>query len=140
MWGLRWSIAVYRGTTPFSLAPVNGLAPTLTPNDVTDIACSAVADPFLLRRDGIWFLFFEALNKTTGRGEIGYATSQDCLSWTYQGVVLKEAFHLSYPYVFEVDGTVYMLPETRQANSIRLYAASSFPGTWVNVAVLKQGP
>jgi hypothetical protein len=131
---------VYRGTTPFSLAPIDGLAPALTPNDVTDMACSTVADPFLLRRDGVWYLFFEALNKTTGRGEIAYAISEDGLGWVYQGVVLKESFHLSYPHVFEVGGTVYMLPETRQANSIQLYAASSFPGTWVNIAVLKQGP
>jgi hypothetical protein len=119
---------------------MDGLAPVLTPKHVTDMACSTVADPFLLRRDRNWYLFFEALNKTTGRGEIAYAISTDGLSWAYQGSVLQEPFHLSYPYVFESNGTIYMVPETRQANSIRLYAATDFPTKWVNIAVLKEGP
>jgi hypothetical protein len=140
MWRLRWSIAVYAGATPFRLEPIPGLAPVLTAKTVTDIPCAAVADPFLLRRDGQWYMFFEALNRETDRGEIACATSPNCMHWTYGGSILREDFHLSYPYVFEFEGTIYMIPETRQANSIRLYAASAFPRGWTCVAELRSGP
>jgi len=77
-----------------------------------------------------WYLFFEVMNRETGKGQIGLATSQNGLTWTYQRIVLKEPFHLSYPYVFEFDGEYYMIPESCQTKSIRLYKASSFPTQW----------
>jgi hypothetical protein len=101
--------------------------------------CTTVADPFLLRRDGRWHMFFEALNASSGRGEIAFAISEDCLAWTYGGMVLREDFHVSYPHVFEHGGTVYMIPETRQADMIALYAAYSFPHDWRPVSVLVRG-
>jgi hypothetical protein len=134
----KWSIAMYRGSTPFTLKPISA-APTLAPELVSEIACKTVADPFLLRRDGKWYMFFEALNGITNRGEIAYATSANGLDWEYQGIVLRENFHLSYPCVFENDGTFYMIPETRQAGAIRLYAAMSFPQDWKLVNVLVDG-
>jgi hypothetical protein len=45
-------------------------------------------------------------------------------------VVLTEAFHLSYPYVFAADGQHWMIPETHQTRSVRLYRASDFPYRW----------
>jgi hypothetical protein len=140
MWRPRWSISVYMGKDPFSLKPVEGLAPALTGKSVTDFPCEAVADPFLLRREECWYLFFEAVNRETRRGEIAYATSPDGMQWIYGGLALREDFHLSYPYVFEVNGEVYMVPETRQANSIRLYVASDFPTKWKCISILRQGP
>ena len=135
----KWSIAVYQGPTPFALQPGERGLTALSPESVSDIKCTAVADPFLLRRDGRWYLFFEAMNEAVHRGEIAYATSTDGLHWEYAGIVLRENFHLSYPHVFEHEGTVYMVPETRQDNSIRLYAATSFPNEWKLVKVLLTG-
>jgi hypothetical protein len=135
----KWSIAVYRGTTPFTLRPCGEDVPVLSPESVTDIKCKTVADPFLLRRDGVWYLFFEAWNGDAGRGEIGCATSADGMSWQYGGIVLRESFHLSYPHVFAHEGAVYMVPETRQKGSIRLYAATRFPDQWTLASVLAQG-
>jgi hypothetical protein len=140
MWRLRWSISVYMGKDPFSLKSVEGLAPALTGKSVTDFPCDAVADPFLLRRGEHWYLFFEAVNSETRRGEIAYATSHDGMQWIYGGLALREGFHLSYPYVWETNGEVYMVPETRQANSIRLYVAVDFPTKWKCISILRQGP
>jgi len=89
-----WSIAIYTGTTPFNLQPE---PPVLTKFDVTDIPADFVADPFMLRRDDTWYMFFEVMHSKTQRGEIGLATSNDALSWTYDRIVLKEPFHLSFP-------------------------------------------
>jgi len=136
----KWSIAVYQGSSPFTLKPEGQGMPTLTPDSATDINCRTLADPFLLFRNGIWYMFMEAWNASTDRGEIAYAVSTGGLDWTYAGVVLREPFHLSYPHVFEHKGTVFMVPETRQASCVRLYAAKEFPERWELVSVLLTGP
>jgi hypothetical protein len=138
-WRLKWSIGIYEGATPLALRPIGPDRPVLTARDVTDVDAYAVADPFLMVRDDRWLLFFEVVNMATDRGEIAYATSDDGLRWTYRAVVLREPFHLSYPQVFEADGAIWMIPETRQANEVRLYRAESFPDRWMHAATLLHG-
>ena len=126
-----WDIEIYRGPSPFDLRNLDrDRNPVLTTADVTDVVADFVADPFLVRDGGAWYMFFEALVKETNKGVICLATSPDALSWTYQRVVLEEPFHLSYPYVFAWEGTHYMIPETAEAASVRLYAATDFPAGW----------
>ncbi len=97
-----WEIDIYVGTTPFRFStPPAVRNPVITANDVTDIRAYFVADPFMLRAGGTWFMFFEALNRGSQRGEIALATSSNGYQWKYQRVVLAEPFHLSYPYVFK---------------------------------------
>ena len=98
-----------------------------------------LADPFLLRRDETWYLYFEVMPTVSGKGEIGLATSADGRSFAYQGIVLAEPFHLSYPLVFETEGEVYLLPETLGAGAARLYRATSAPGGFEPVADLVPG-
>jgi hypothetical protein len=74
-------------------------------------------------------MFMEVVDRTR-RGAIGYATSPDGRHWSYQGVVLRESFHLSYPSVFEHRGALWMIPETAQDRSVRLYRAAEFPTQW----------
>lgn len=136
----KWSISVYQGSSPFDLKPAGERVPILTPEGVTDMECETVADPFLLVHNSQWHMFFEALNAETGRGEIAHASGDTGLDWTYQGVVLREPFHLSYPHVFEHAGVIYMVPETRQAGCVRLYAATAFPGEWELVRVIVDAP
>jgi hypothetical protein len=93
----------------------------------------------MLKVDGTWFMFFEVMNEQSGRGEIGLAVSQDAFHWRYQQIVLREPFHLSYPYVFEWQNAYYMIPETYQANSVRLYKAVDFPNRWTLVTTLLDG-
>ncbi|HEX7677896.1 MAG TPA: hypothetical protein VF713_07215 [Thermoanaerobaculia bacterium] len=121
-----WSIAIYRGTSPLTLAP-SGVV--ITGRDVTDVDAASVADPFLIRRDGRWFLFFEVIPRHNHRGGvIAFAESDDAVRWRYGGVILREPFHLSYPHVFEWDGETYMTPEN--AHGVRLYRCSEFPRVW----------
>jgi hypothetical protein len=129
--GSRWSIGIYRGSTPLALAPdPRARNPVLTASDVDDVDAAFVADPFMLRHGGCWFMFFEVLNRPLLRGHIGAASSDDGLTWRYDGVVLREEFHLSYPFVFAHEGEHYMLPETFESSSVRLYRATRFPDEW----------
>ncbi|MBL7406346.1 formyl transferase, partial [Escherichia coli] len=47
--------------------------------------------------------------------------------------------HLSYPFVFEADGQVWMIPESHASGTIDLYRATDFPRGWVHEAVLLDG-
>ncbi len=136
----QWAIAVYKGTSPSKLQPWRKAPETvITYKDVTDIKADFVADPFMILIDQLWYMFFEVLNNGTSLGEIGYATSSDCIQWNYGGIILREKFHLSYPMVFRNDQELYMIPETRQANEIRLYKANLFPQKWIQEKVLVKG-
>ena len=132
-----WSISIYEGPSPLDLTPWDeATGPAITRAMVTDVTALFVADPFMLLHEGIWYLFFEVLNWHAGKGEIALATSTDAKTWHYQGVVLAEEFHLSYPFVFTHNGKIYMTPETHQAGAVRLYEAVAFPRRWRLVTTL----
>jgi hypothetical protein len=131
-----WSIAIYTGITPFNLQPA---PPVLTKSEVTDIPADFVADPFMLHHNHTWYMFFEVMHTDTKLGEIGLATSNDALTWTYDRIVLKEPFHLSYPHVFEWQNQFYMIPEMIGSDAVCLYKALDFPYDWTRIAVLLKG-
>lgn len=125
------SIGVYTGDSLFSLASPKIIKnPVLTAKDVTDISADFVADPFMVRENSTWYMFFEVYNKDTHQGDIGYAVSNDGYNWTYEQIVLDEPFHLSYPHVFKWKDEYYMIPESHRAGSLRLYRALRFPAEW----------
>jgi len=136
----EWSIGIYQGPSPFCLAPVEShYRPVLTRNEIFDVRVGGVADPFMIRIANAWYMFFEVMNLGTKKGEIGLATSEDGLRWDYKQIVLKEPFHLSYPYIFEWKGEIFMVPESQEAKSIRLYRANFFPFRWSFVTTLTSG-
>lgn len=132
-----WSLGIYEGPSPLLLSPSAAIKnPVFTAQEVTDVKARFVADPFMIPHKGEFHLFFEVLNCKREKGEIGYARSLDMKTWSYQGIILKERFHLSYPYVFFHDGCMYMLPECADSNEIRLYQAKAFPDRWEYAATL----
>lgn len=82
-----------------------------------------VADPFLFEYKGKLHLFYESKGLYTP-GVLMMTSTSDLVHWSKPVVVLKEPFHLSYPWVFEEAGKVYMIPETGQDGSVRLYEAT----------------
>lgn len=133
----QWSIGIVRGETPFKLTVPE--KPVLRARDITDTAARFAADPFAVQENGLWYLFFEIDSVSTHQGEIGLATSSDTTNWVYRQIVLNEPFHLSYPNVFKWNGTYYMIPESHQVKTIRLYRADPFPTHWTHIADLVQG-
>ncbi len=127
----EWSIGIYDGKTHYDVKPHRQVSnPVLSRKDVTDVSAAFVADPFMILKDNVWYMFFEVLNRAVKRGEIGMAVSNNGYTWEYQQIVLAQPFHLSYPYVFESGGNFYMIPETGRKHSVRLYKAIEFPHTW----------
>ena len=125
---------------PFKLVDPPGITnPVLTAADVTDREAAYVADPFLFHKNDLWYMFMEVLDLPTEQGDIGLATSSDGLHWKYESIVLDEAFHLSYPYVFKVGSDYYMVPETFQLNEVRIYKANDFPYDWTYFATIATG-
>jgi|SRR5579859_93042 len=135
-----WSIGIYAGRSPLQLAPMPRIInPVLTAWHVTDVPAQFVADPFMLQSGSMWYMFFQVMNSATRKGEIGLATSRNGLTWKYDSIVLHESFHLSFPCVFRWNDDFYMVPETSQAGSIRLYRAAGFPHQWEFVKDLVPG-
>lgn len=134
-----WSIHTYGGPTVESLSPLSAAAPAISAASVTDTRALFVADPFIQPWGDGWVMFFEIYDVWSDQGDIGIATSPDASIWRYEGIVLDEPFHLSYPCVFEWQGERYMVPESYQAGAIRLYRAQAFPRQWQHVADLVHG-
>ena len=81
------------------------------------------ADPFLFVKGNELYLFYE-LQYWDNPGFIAMSKSIDLRHWTVPQVVLKEPYHLSFPFVFEDHGKIYMIPESQESDSIRLYRAN----------------
>jgi hypothetical protein len=136
----QWSIGIYRSDSPFAFSAArNRRNPVLTAQDATDVQAEFVADPFLVEDSSGWYLFFEIYNTETEQGDIAVATSKNTRKWKYDRIVLDEPFHLSYPYVFSWQGDYYLIPESNEANSVRLYKAVDFPHQWSFVGSLIDG-
>jgi hypothetical protein len=94
------------------------------------------ADPFPFEHDGQEHLFFETYDYATRRGRIDWAIVRPDGSLGPIEPVLVCDYHLSYPFVFEHDGEIYMIPETAQAGRIELWRATEFPRRWSRVGPL----
>jgi len=88
-----------------------------------------LADPFVVEHEGQTVCFVEDYDYATSRGFIA-AYALDGTNFSEIGPVIKEDFHMSYPYTFKYDSKIYMIPETSENKDIRLYVCEQFPGQW----------
>lgn len=95
-----------------------------------------LADPFGLRRGDTTHVFVEAFDYRAKHAVIEHHELGPGLAWRGKSVVLSRPFHLSYPFIVEHDGEVFMIPESHRAGEIALYRARRFPHQWVREAVL----
>lgn len=107
--------------------------------DLPDDGLRFYADPFPIEHRGERVVLVEEYVHAVGKGIVS------ALRFGPEGPrgrpepVLEEAHHLSYPFVFEREGAVWMVPESGAAETIDLYRASAFPGGWVKQATLVSG-
>ena len=97
------------------------------------------ADPFVLWRDGLAYVFCEEYPYATGKGVISVFTVSRSGAVSTPRTVLERPYHLSYPMVFERDGQVFMIPETSANRTVEIYRATSFPDRWTLENTLLQG-
>ncbi|WP_300565229.1 hypothetical protein [Flavobacterium sp.] len=103
---------------------------------INNIKITGYADPFLVPYKDQLFLFFEAI--VDGKGEI-WVSELINGKMSNPKQALAELFHLSYPNVFAIDGVFYMIPESSEDKSIRLYKSIQFPFKWELDKILVEG-
>lgn len=88
------------------------------------------ADPFPFTHNEEDYVFFERSKLPSGQGDISF------LKFDADGVpgpaevALACDHHLSYPFIFEWEGDIYMIPESSETNSVQLFRATEFPTRW----------
>jgi hypothetical protein len=127
----QWVIMVGRGMDYRSLR-WEALTPLMPAKD------RYWGDPFVVQRDGGYFVFLEEKLYATGKGRIA------CLHLDADGrllgrhTALETDHHLSYPFIFERDGELFMLPESAANRTVDLYRCTRFPDAWEYVRTLMQ--
>lgn len=126
-----FSIGIMRGDSPFLLKDCSKMInPIIKFSDINDFTCRFVADPFLYFSDNTYFIFYEAMDMNLKRAKICYSYSSDLKNWIYGGIAISEKYHLSYPYLFEYNNKIFLIPETHQKCEVRLYECLDFPNQW----------
>src|SRR5204862_6039543 len=80
-----------------------------------------LADPFVATREGDTVIFVEDFDFASGKGAISALRLLPAGRYELIPNVIEESFHLSFPYLFEYAGELYMVPESQAALGIRLY-------------------
>ncbi|HUZ49179.1 MAG TPA: hypothetical protein VMW12_05480 [Candidatus Dormibacteraeota bacterium] len=99
-----------------------------------------LADPFVWERDGRTVVFAELFDYRTGKGHIGALdiTSPDGSGEWHP--IIREPHHLSYPYLFQVDGSLYCAPEASASGRLTAFACVDFPYRWERAGTLFDQP
>ena len=91
------------------------------------------ADPHIVRVGDRYFVFVEELGFNSAKAHIAVIEIGDDGRPSAARTVLEEDHHLSYPFVFEHEGELLMIPESSERRTIDLYRATSFPDRWTFV-------
>lgn len=127
--GLLWGIGIYKidGLFDFDMDLLR--AHSIFSNKKIRVEKEKVhtlADPFLFVKNGFLYLFYES-QSVRKSGLIKAYRADDLKNFEDLGVILKEDFHLSYPFVFEVNDNVFMMPDCSEIHEIRVYKFENFP-------------
>ena len=130
----QWFLAFRRNHSSAPIpADLEGFTRIVPPPDRT------WADPFALEHAGRHFIFFEELPFAAGKAHISVIELGRDGTWSAPQRVLEREHHLSYPFVFEHEGRLYMVPETAQNRTVELYRCEEFPRRWKLEKVLLDG-
>ena len=77
------------------------------------------ADPLLFEDNGKIWLFVEAYNYATHKGELGVFDVIDKTPQNFR-IIIATPTHMSYPFVYKYNGEYYMIPKQEQPK--RLYS------------------
>ena len=96
---------------------------------IDNLPATWCADTLLFENAGQHYLFVEQYDKKKDKGSIGYYRINDGVP-VNEGVVIDRPYHMSYPFVFEYEGNIYMIPENSANSTLDLYVAKDFPQKW----------
>lgn len=88
------------------------------------------ADPLTFGYDNKVYLFTEAFDRKDFIGRIAVSTVDNEGKISIPKVIIKENYHMSFPYVFQWNDDIFMIPESCENMSINLYRCLKFPERW----------
>jgi hypothetical protein len=88
------------------------------------------ADPFVIQRKSLAYIFHEEALFSTQRGSIVLSILDKEGRIDGPHPILGGSQHLSYPFIFEWSGEIFMIPESAARRRIELYRCISFPMRW----------
>jgi hypothetical protein len=88
------------------------------------------ADPIAFAHNGIDAVFMEEYPYALGRGVISCAVLGDDGALGAPREIMRQSYHLSYPFVFSAGERVYMIPESSGSRTVELYECDGFPYAW----------
>jgi hypothetical protein len=87
-----------------------------------------LADPFAFQSGSNIVIFCEDYSYEQNKGVI--AACELSGETPQIRVAIEESFHLSYPQVFQHNGSIYCMPELSSQRRVALYRATDFPYRW----------
>ncbi len=97
------------------------------------------ADPFAWREGDRSYLFFEDWSLAQGRARISLMSLEPGEKWTAPRPILDTGSHLSYPFLLQWKGEIYMIPETASRRRVEIYRAEAFPDQWACAGIQLEG-
>jgi hypothetical protein len=89
------------------------------------------ADPFLWQQKNDPFLFCEEWLKTDPHAHIAVMRlSAEGKAVSPSQPILKKPYHLSYPFLFQHEGALYMMPEGGAGRAVEVFQCEEFPHSW----------
>jgi hypothetical protein len=98
------------------------------------------ADPFPLEREGRHYIFFEEFVFAAGKAHLCVIEVHRDGSNSPPTPILERPYHLSYPFLVEENGQLYMVPESGQNGTVELYRCVRFPDRWLLQKTLLRAP
>jgi hypothetical protein len=94
------------------------------------------ADPFVVSKEGKYYVFVEEFIYRGNKGHISVLEIDKEGQLLNVQKIIEKPYHMSYPFIFDIENNFYMIPETGGDRSIGLYKCTEFPGKWVFVKSL----
>lgn len=88
------------------------------------------ADPFVITKDKYHYIFVEEYLFKTLKAHISVLKIDDKGTLLSSDRIIERPYHMSYPFIFELNDKYYMIPESRGNRTIQLFSCKSFPDKW----------
>lgn len=126
----QWSLRFHMNTTEDISTSFNQFKEITPPQD------RFWADPFVMKKNDLYYIFIEELIYSENKGKIAVMTMDNEGNYSQPKTILEQDYHMSYPYIFEDNNQMYMIPETAENGTIELYKCLEFPNKWKLESIL----
>jgi hypothetical protein len=88
------------------------------------------ADPFVQAGDDCYWIFVEEFIYKKDRAHISVLRLDKEGNFLESHKIIERPYHMSYPFIFTIGDTYYIIPETSKNKTIELYRCAEFPYKW----------